>query len=420
MICLSNPCRALYSLLVFWFFICFSNSLQADTTLAATAFASGTALYSSANGACAANASYPYYKQLTSNPNSGTPVLNNGRYTMGIAGGETGVCGSTNGATNGPGVSAVEWCPYPGSWTKTGDHLYCGTGAPVTTCPAAGTKINTPITTAPVTGNQTFGSMNLCTESAGASCAISCGDAMISYNADTNKSTAYCSSHTFSGSACDTGTIANLTTNLNSTAAVTPLVNPPKSSADCPGGTGFAEVNNKTMCLPGGSTYTGGSTSTTTSTGSTTTTSTTIINNNGTSTTTLTTNTFDTGGTLTGTTTTSYEGTPGQIANLGALGGTSGGSGTSPAPYDPGTAPTFDSTLPGETATPSPKTFGIPTISTTLFTPSASACPAPILFTAMGKDLSIGFQPICDLSSIIRGIILMLASIIGLRILITN
>jgi hypothetical protein len=81
-----------------------------------------------------------------------------------------------------------------------------------------------------------------------------------------------------------------------------------------------------------------------------------------------------------------------------------------------GDAPSFDDTLPGEAVFDIQTQTG-QTLSTDIFSVSAS-CPAPIVFEALGQEFSIGFQPVCDLAHIIRGIILMLAAIAAIRIIV--
>lgn len=235
-------------------------------------------------------------------------------------------------------------------------------------------------------------------------CSITSGGSCISSNDPITGlvSSNWCSNWTYTGASC-TGDDATQSEAPDSV----PSENGgrPTKPSDCPPQTGYAEVNGSSMCLPSGSSYSGGSaTSTDSSTGNTTQiNTTTTINNDGTRTTTTITNVYGSGGGLLSTNTTTQ--TDGQIGD---------GKGKEDSSF--GDAPTFDDTLPGE-AVFDIKTQTGQTLSTDIFSVSAS-CPAPIVFEALGQEFSIGFQPVCDLAHIIRGIILMLAAIAAIRIIV--
>lgn len=210
----------------------------------------------------------------------------------------------------------------------------------------------------------------------------------------------WCSGNTYTGNSCE----SNESNSVFSSLPDPTNTNPTKPS-DCPPQTGYAEINGSATCLPSGSTYSGGSaTSTDSTTGNATQiNTTTTINSDGSRTTTIITNVYDSGGGLLNTNTTTQ--TDGQV-----------GDGKGKEDQSFGDAPTFDDTLPGE-AVFDIKTQTGQTLSTDIFSVSAS-CPAPIVFEALGQEFSIGFQPVCDLAHIIRGIILMLAAIAAIRIIV--
>jgi hypothetical protein len=161
------------------------------------------------------------------------------------------------------------------------------------------------------------------------------------------------------------------------------------------------------MCLPSGTTIKDTPTTTTSSGGSVTAQTTSTVTSTGGTTTTTTTTYKDASGnvtysgTTTGTTPLNQASTPGQGDKPGL-----------------GDAPTFDPTLPQE-STFTTRSQGNPVFSTEVFSVSAS-CPAPITFTAMDKNFSIDFTPICDLAAIVRGIILMLSAIVAMRAVVTS
>lgn len=275
------------------------------------------------------------------------------------------------------------------------------TCTPEEPCPAADTKISEGFTTT------STGASSCYETSSGTKCAVSHGDLITSTNPDTGITTSWVSTGRYTGSNCTTVDTSS-SPNLPVSVQVTPVNNPPKSATDCPGGAGFAQINNTAMCLPSGTTIKDTPTITTSTSGSTSSQTTTVINNNGTSTTTTTTTYRDSNGNIT------FEGTSTGTGSLNQAGTGTGND----KPLDLGTAPTFDDTLPGEAAF-TPKIQGNPTFSTTIFEVAAS-CPAPITFEVFSQEFTISFQPICDLSTIIRGIILMLSGIVALRAVVSG
>ncbi|MDP1595169.1 MAG: virulence factor TspB C-terminal domain-related protein [Gallionella sp.] len=278
---------------------------------------------------------------------------------------------------------------------------------PPADCPSAGTKKSASVALSGITGQAGI-STTMCADSGGTNCGVSCSSGIASYNDVSGQSSVYCDSYTFTGSACsDPALVAAPVTGVPATNQATPVNSPPKTKQDCPGGSGFAEVNNVGMCLPSGTTYTGSSTTTTSTTGSVTTTSTTTVNQTGGNTTTTIKTHKDSGGNIT------YSGSTTDSPSINQL--NSPGAGDKPSLGD---APTFDTTLPSE-ATFNIKAQGNPVFSTEIFASTAS-CPAPIAYAAMGQEFSIDFSGICALADIIRGIVLLLAAIVSMRSLVTN
>lgn len=266
----------------------------------------------------------------------------------------------------------------------------------VCTCDAACPQAGSFFGSAEVSGSGSTGCSNNCAISSGGSC-IASTDPITGIT-----SSNWCSNWTYTGGSCtgDDATQADAPDGVPSENGGRPT-----KPSDCPPQTGYAEINGVASCLPSGSTYGSGSaTSTDSATGNTTQiNTTTVINSDGSRTTTTITNVYDSGGGLLSTNTATQ--TDGQV-----------GDGKGKEDQSFGDAPTFDDTLPGE-STFDIKTQSGQTLSTEIFSVSAS-CPAPIVFEALGQEFSIGFQPVCDLAHIIRGIILMLAAIAAIRIIV--
>lgn len=304
---------------------------------------------------------------------------------------------------------SVDYNPTACATGYTLQNGQCVNSSCVVECPQAGSAgtgatqftFNGPIDAIPQTCNDTNGNGN--------NCAVECSDSVTTHNSDTGVSSKWCSDFKYTGAACPPNSpMATPSTGIPDTMKATPVNNPPKSSADCPGGSGFAEVNNKTMCLPSGTQMTGPtSTSTSSGGGTVTNTSTTTINNNGTTTTTTNTTYRDAGGNITSTGTTKDSTGINQA-------GTQGDNKTP----NLGSAPTFDPTLPQE-STFNIRAQGNPVFSTEIFQTSAS-CPADITFNVMNRDFAITFSPICAFADVIRGIVLLLSAIVAMRSLVTS
>ena len=425
--CILTLFKVLYSLVVFSLFIFSINSYAVIAPPGIVVQSNGK--FGSASAYCqsAATALGRTYKEVVSTVVTSNPGSTVGGTHTGLAslanGGSTFVCRDINNATYGQIGTDGQYCLSADSPVNNNGTLTCSVCPPGTTdvngtctvppeCPTAGTKKTNPLALTGISGQQGIG-VSMCADSGGSSCGISCKSGIASYNETSGQSSVYCDSYEFSGSACSsTAPIATSVSSVPTQNQATPVNTPPKSKADCPGGSGFAEINNVGMCLPSGTQYTAGSSTTSSESGSVTSTSTTTINNNGTSTTT-TINTYkDAAGNVT------YSGTGTQTGSTNLADGTTPGGQKGTNPTDLGTAPTFDSTLPGEGAF-TPKVQSNPIISTTIFN-SSSSCPAPIEFSAMNQAFTISFQPICDLSDIIRGIVLLLSGIVAMRAVVSN
>jgi len=253
-------------------------------------------------------------------------------------------------------------------------------------CPSSETTKKDAIALSGISGQQGIGA-SMCAGSGGSDCAIKCNSGIASYNEVSGQSSVYCENYEFTGSGCtNTSLVATSVSTVPSTIKATPVNDPPKSREDCPGG----------------------SSTTTSTSGSVTTTSTTTVNP---------------GGTNTTTTTTTYKDGSGNVTYSGTTTGTdginqAGNNGQGGEKLNLGDAPVFDQSLPTETNF-NIKAQGNPVFSTEIFATTAS-CPAPITFSAMGKDFNIDFSPICALADIIRGIVLMLSAIVAMRAVVTK
>lgn len=323
-------------------------------------------------------------------------------------GAEFGWCTNQQGSTNGAQIYQADLCPDdPSAYTMIGGRMKCGTGPLVEDCPGSGTTKKATIALSGINGQQGIGA-SMCADSGGSSCGIKCNSGMASYNEVSGQSSVYCESYEFTGTTCaPTDPQAVPVASVPAQNQATPLNSPPKSKQDCPGGSGFAEVNNVGMCLPSGTAISAGAQTQTSASGSVTTSSTTVINKGGTSTTTTTSTYKDAAGNTT------YSGTGTSTTGLNQAGVP--GQGDKP---NLGDAPTFDSTLPQE-ATFNIKAQGNPVFSTEIFA-STPSCPAPITFSVMGRDFSINFDMLCSFADVIRGIVLLLSAIAALRSLVTN
>ncbi len=329
------------------------------------------------------------------------PTLADSRWLYGYVGAEMGVCGTSPGSTNGPGVNQYEVCPYPGDKQIVNGHMQCGTGPLESPCPSSGTNSGKSYSISYLGDKSSEPTPTLCSanpDGSSSNCSASCNNAVKTYHPDLGITDIFCGSVSYSGASC--GSPSGVVDGGLGNNTVAPVNNPPKSISDCPVGSGFASINNVNVCLAGGTKYDGGTTTTTTDQ--------TTINKDGTTTTTRTTTTKDASGNVTGTDVTVINGSINQAD----------GKGTDNKPIDLGAPPDFDSSLPNDSNF-NIKSVSNPIFSTTLFGTSGS-CPAPLTFEALGRSFSISFQPVCDLADIIRGIVLMLAAIVALRAVVSK
>lgn len=406
---LSTHCKVFFSLL-----LC-SSAFYSLNSFASTApdnvYLGAGQDNSSSSGLCT-SLGYTYFTggfHQTVNP--GAYFVGGKGYYHTYNGAEFGWCTNFQGSTQGIQIYQADFCPDdPSGYTMIGGRMYCGTGAyvPPDPCPASGTKKNATVALSGIAGHAGIG-VSMCADSGSTSCGMTCTSGIASYNDVSGQSSVYCESYTFTGSGCPANTpTAAPVSAVPTQNQATPVNNPPKSKQDCPGGSGFAEVNNVGMCLPSGTQVSGASTTqTSTGGGSVTSTSTTTVNSNGTNTT---------------TTTTTYKDASGHVTYSGSGTSTDGinqagipGQGDKPSLGD---APTFDPTLPQE-ATFNIKAQGNPVFSTEIFQSTAS-CPPDIVFTAMNQEFNISFSSICAFADVIRGIILMLSAIASMRVVVSQ
>ncbi len=402
---LSTHCNPLCWLPAFLLFFCFSNSANAWVPGTLRWVVSGT-WGDSATALCSGKG-YAYANILAAQGVNTGPMTQGEYYFYTYVGLPYGWCATYEGGTNGPQVFQYQTCPYPGEYRIVSNRMECA-GDPPPPCPVSGTTKKDTIALSGISGQQGIGA-SMCAGSGGSDCAIKCNSGIASYNEVSGQSSVYCENYEFTGADCtNTSLVATPVSTVPSTIKATPVNDPPKSREDCPGGSGFAQVNNVGMCLPSGTQFSGGSSTTTSTSGSVTTTSTTTVNP---------------GGTNTTTTTTTYKDGSGNVTYSGTTTGTdginqAGNNGQGGEKLNLGDAPVFDQSLPTETNF-NIKAQGNPVFSTEIFATSAS-CPAPITFSAMGKDFNIDFSPICALADIIRGIVLMLSAIVAMRSLVNN
>lgn len=180
----------------------------------------------------------------------------------------------------------------------------------------------------------------------------------------------------------------------------------PSDPRECPPGTGFASINNISMCLPSGTSGTGTSSSSSSPGATTDSNSEWTIEADGTITTTRVTSVTIGGQTITGTTTTNsgVDGKDGQDGNDVDFG-----------PAITWSAPAGDDLDPALAAgTPLP----VFEPSTSLIGTGGGACPAPIAFDAMGQNFVIDFSPLCEWAGFFRAFLLIAASFAALRVLV--
>lgn len=224
----------------------------------------------------------------------------------------------------------------------------------------------------------------------------------------------------------------------------------PDGPGDCPAGTGFAQVNNQSMCLPSGTQGSGPSTSSTSTTsttttdpvtGETTTTTNTTSGGSGTVTTSSgsnwvingdgtvtveTTKTVDLGDGQTATSTTS---TTGGIANVtvgsssssgGSGGGTGSGSGEGSGDSDLGPPPSWSDPGNGGLDPDLPVGSALPVFETNtgILGAGGGACPAPVVFVAMGQEFVFSLDALCDWAGFFSTFLLIVAGFASLRILV--
>lgn len=247
----------------------------------------------------------------------------------------------------------------------------------------------------------------LCLPHNAALCGVKCSTGVTGSNPIVSGYAVACTSLTATGSACPTGQ-QTVTISNTSPLEVEPETGPgtePNSPSDCPPGTGFAQVNNKKMCLPSATSGTGAVKTTTQSgNGSTSSTDTITVNGDGTITTTTLSNSTDAGGATTSSTTASTS-SPFQ----------EGTEGTN-KPYDPGPAPVW--TDPGNGgAVADMAVGGLPAINWhQVYLPEGGSCAlADIPLTVLGQTITIPLSAACPYLPIFRGLIIFMSVLASIR-----
>ncbi len=281
------------------------------------------------------------------------------------------------------------------------------------TCPAAGTK-RVP-TLAGGGFFVSFSSGVLDTGMSGSTycsdgCAGKCTAGFTGPNPVASGYAAVCTELTMTGGDCP-GTSPPMNMQLENPLEVEPETDPdadgkPEGPNDCPPGTGYAEINGKSSCLPSGTSGTGSSTTQTGSGGDTSNSESEWEILPGGQTQTTTTTTSSSGGNTSTTTTTN---TPG-------INGVDGKDGKDAKDIDFGPPPTFDTSLPAEDGLPVGPELQPFTPDFNMFG-GGFTCPAPIPVDVLGVVTEFSFQPACDIAPAIKSLFLIVCSAFSIRIL---
>lgn len=280
---------------------------------------------------------------------------------------------------------------------------------PLPECPSAGSSVGHPLITGDITGSASIAGTGVCISNPnapgtpGAVCGAQCSSGAVSADPVTGMSQMYCQSASFTGGSCSGGSVA----------AADPGPDPDFGEAKepeggCPPGTVSGQINDLDVCLPSGSTVDAEVKKVSQGDKTLTTNKVQTVNSDGTVTTEFV-NTFDDGNTKTVSTTVTNDG-----IGIGNDAGSNGGKdGSEDMPI-----PDMDTSLGGFEMLPT-RVPDNPVFSTSIISTSAS-CPPPITFTVMDIDLSIDFEPICDLAPMIRAIMLILAGMVALRVVVSK
>lgn len=409
---LSIHYKVSFWLVPFLLFICFTSNTYAAIAPSGTVV-QFNGLFPDMTSYCQANVpGGKQFQEVVSTPvtqNPGSTVNGNGYVGLSSLanGGSTLTCKSTDDLTYGQIGTDGQYCLIASGSTNNNGILSCTTCPPgyedqggtcvvEISCDAAGTSAGENFWN----GSKGGGG---CIDG----CAVQADGGCISVTSEISGITSTsCTRTSFTGQSCESQPNVVVGANVKDDIAVPPENDPPQSSQDCSPGTGFAQVNNETMCLPSGTTIDGETKTSTSNGGTTTETTTTTVNPDGTTTTETTSSYTDSGGnTISGSTTTQ--------SGINQAGG-----GNNQDDKGLGPAPTFDQSLPEEPEI-NILTVPTPTLSMDIFTNTAS-CPAPITFTAMDQDFEISFDSVCAFADVIRGIILLISAIAAIRIVVKD
>ncbi|MBV6388706.1 MAG: hypothetical protein JNIBNLAF_00300 [Nitrosomonas europaea] len=298
------------------------------------------------------------------------------------------------------------------NYTVVDDQLWCGSDPPpAPACPSSGTSVGHTLITGDITGSASIAGTGVCISNPdapgtpGAVCGVQCNSGAVSVDPVTGVSQMYCQTASFTGGTCSGGSVAGADPGPD------PEFGEEKEpEGNCPPGTASGQINDLDVCLPSGSTVSNDVKKVTQGNKTLTTTKNQTVNPDGSVTTTIT-NIYNDGTSSTSSTTTTTDDKINAGGNDSSNNGGKDGSEDMPIPD-------MDTSLGGFEALPT-RVPDNPVFSTSIIATSAS-CPPPITFTVMDIDLSIDFEPVCDLAPMIRAIMLILAGVVALRVVVSK
>lgn len=421
--CYSTLYRALLWLLPFLFFL--SSSVNA-ASIAPYGYLNTLGLQDSLESYCQSIIVAPHqFGDVSSSPVSSVVTSSAGGYihysTPGS--GTYNLCLTTTNASYGYGTYYGQFCRISDGYSYTGGQLKCevcppgysdvgGTcQQPPPECPSSGASVGHTLITGDITGSASIAGTELCISNPdhpstpGAVCGVQCNSGAVSVDPVSGISQMYCQSASFTGSTCTGGSVAGADPGPD------PDFGEQKEpSGNCPPGTASGQINDLDVCLPSGSTVSNDVKKTTQGNKTLTTTKNQTVNPDGSVTTTIT-NIYNDGTSSTSSTTTTTDDKINAGGNDSSNNGGKDGSEDMPIPD-------MDTSLGGFEALPT-RVPDNPVFSTSIISTSAT-CPPPITFTVMDVDLSIDFEPICDLAPMIRAIMLILAGLVALRVVVSK
>jgi len=243
-----------------------------------------------------------------------------------------------------------------------------------------------------------------------AQCEVKCPSGFSAPNPIASGYVAVCTSAKSTGAHCPSSGFPPLEVSLDNPLEVQPETGAgtePSGPGDCPPGTGFAQINNKSSCLPSGTVGTGGSSSSSGSSGATTS-SESDWKINGDGTTTMTTNS---------TTTSNGQTTSGSTTSTSGVNGAPGADRKDGKDFDPGPAPSWsDPGNGGNVPDASVGTLDSINWHQTFLPESGSCALADIPFEAMGQSFNFPMSALCPYLPILRGIIIFISVVFSIRL----